>query len=437
MNLLGYIKNVIIFAFCMHPFTCNYAGESDKDMTYFNITLLDILDIEQDEETQPLVLYGFIRTNVEQVFDIPFIGENGRTEKGNDPLEWSNPNFNLYGISKINDRFDIGFNIFAEDSDFELKNAWGNIRYNESLQFKIGKQYRRFGLFNEKLDETPTFIGIEPPELLDGDHLLLPRTTRFMIHGIKEFEGATLLYSVDTDNAESGPERDVFPIGWDVRYKTSTLVVGLSGFSSTLAEGDTTSTTGVGGGSPKGGVLPWMSGDDYFVIGGFFEKSVNQWLVQGAYWVADHDATRDPSSVLTVIANANINSDQCQNFVGQSDCSGIFSESDIITKADYKVKTAYLRIGYTFQSTYGPITPYFHYDWMNHPETIQSKTYGGDNESGFSDDGDFVKYSIGVVYNPLPEVAIKLDSSAHVQDFNGSSEIYPEIRLDVSYAFKM
>jgi hypothetical protein len=44
---------------------------------------------------------------------------------------------------------------------------------------------------------------------------------------------------------------------------------------------------------------------------------------------------------------------------------------------------------------------------------------------------------VGIVYKPHESVAIKLDSSAHIQDFNGKREVYPEVRLDISFAFKM
>ena len=32
-------------------------------------------------------------------------------------------------------------------------------------------------------------------------------------------------------------------------------------------------------------------------------------------------------------------------------------------------------------------------------------------------------------------IAMKLDASMHIQEFNGSTERYPEIRFDVSYIF--
>ncbi|MBT9547952.1 MAG: hypothetical protein IV090_21360 [Candidatus Sericytochromatia bacterium] len=72
---------------------------------------------------------------------------------------------------------------------------------------------------------------------------------------------------------------------------------------------------------------------------------------------------------------------------------------------------------------------------MSHPETIANKTYGGDNESGLSDDGIFFKPSLGVVYRPSTNIVLKLDSSMHIQKFNGATTMYPEVRFDASFAF--
>ncbi len=69
--------------------------------------------------------------------------------------------------------------------------------------------YRRFGLFNEKLDQFPTFLGIEPPDLFDKDHLLLTRTTYFAGHGAKQFGDYTASYFLTTgiDRRGSGGGR--------------------------------------------------------------------------------------------------------------------------------------------------------------------------------------------------------------------------------------
>jgi outer membrane receptor protein involved in Fe transport len=109
----------------------------------------------------------------------------------------------------------------------------------------------------------------------------------------------------------------------------------------------------------------------------------------------------------------------------------------VIVPVDYTVRTFYVRAGYTIPTSVGSFPPYVFVDWMDHPEVIASKGYGGDNESGVADNGKFWKPSVGVVYKPHESVAIKLDSSAQIQKFNGKTEYYPEVRLDISFAFKM
>lgn len=402
--------------------------------------LKDLLNIsEDDQDSSPLILYGYVRTNVEKVFAIPGIDSNGNTVTGDDPIEWSNPNFHLFGSSKINQYMSVEFNLFGEESDFEVRTAWGNFRYNDMLQLKVGKQYRRFGLFNEKLDHIPVFMGIEPPELLDQDHLLLPRTTRFALHGETPFAGGALTYMLDTDNPESGASHGSHPIGYDVRYKQSNIMFGFSGYESSFSYGETQSTVGLGDGSPRGGVLPWMSGDKYSVMGAYLETALSGFIIQTAFWKASHDATRDPASVLTLVNEAGINQAQRDRFLGANSLKNDADlvASDVVTNADYDVKTAYFRIGYPLDHKWGTFTPYFHWDWMDNPETIQSKSYGGDNESGFADDGEFTKYSVGLVFNPLDGVAVKFDSSVHEQEFNGRKERYPEVRLDFSLTYKL
>lgn len=406
-----------------------------------DVDLKDILGLSGDDsaESSPLVLFGYVRSNVEKVFQIPSIDSSGNTVQADDPLEWSNPNFHIFGVSKINNYLDVEFNLYGAEDDFQVRTAWGNFRYNDLLQVKVGKQYRRFGLFNEKLDHIPVFMGIEPPELFDKDHLLLPRTTTLSLHGEYPLAEGSLSYWLSTDNPESGTAHGTHPLGYDVRYKTNSLLIGLSGYFSSFSDGETQSNVALGDGSPSGGVLPWMAGDKYSVIGGFMETTYAGFIVQTGYFQASHEATRDAASVLQVVNEAGINPAQRQRFLGlnASKANADLLLSDVVTQADYDVETAYFRIGYPINHELGKFTPYFHWDWMDNPETIRSKSYGGDNESGAADDGEFTKYSVGVVYNPSDGVAIKLDSSVHEQEFNGRKETYPEIRLDFSLTFRM
>ncbi|MFH1314739.1 MAG: hypothetical protein ABIJ00_16160, partial [Candidatus Eisenbacteria bacterium] len=398
-------------------------------------------DIEMGDENDPfgLTIYGYLRANVEQVFAIPSVGSSGETQKNSDPMEWADPAVHLYGKSRLTDNIDILFILHGNGEGIRVGSAWGNLRVADELQFKVGTQYRRFGLFNEKLDELPAFVGIEPPELFDNDHLMLPRLTMFTIHGTTEIGNGSLLYSLDTDNGEGGAQHGVHPFGADIRYKTDVLIVGLSGYLSTLGDGRTESTVAVGDGSPRGGVMPWMSGDKYHVFGGFIETTWRRFILQTAYWMGDHNAKRDPDDVLTVVRNAGISTLQRERFLGAnaSKADSMLTADDVDVDVEYTARTAYFRLGYVIPTRLGSVIPYAHWDWMYHPESIQSKTYGGDNETGFADDGEFTKYSAGVVYKPASGVAIKIDASQHSQKFNGEMEAYPEIRVDFSYSFKM
>ena len=79
--------------------------------------------------------------------------------------------------------------------------------------------------------------------------------------------------------------------------------------------------------------------------------------------------------------------------------------------------------------------PYFQWDNYDNPETIENKSFGGDAEAGLTDDGQFQKSTVGIIYRPIPVLALKFDTSTHFQDFNGKSESFSEIRFDVSYIF--
>ena len=71
-----------------------------------------------------------------------------------------------------------------DDEPLSVRNAWVEVPiYRDRVLLRVGKTYRRFGLYNEILDAVPTFIGIEPPELFDKDHLIVTRTTNVMLHG--------------------------------------------------------------------------------------------------------------------------------------------------------------------------------------------------------------------------------------------------------------
>jgi hypothetical protein len=180
-----------------------------------------------------------------------------------------------------------------------------------------------------------------------------------------------------------------------------------------------------------------MDGDRFNVMGVFLEKQIGKVLIQSEYYNAAHKAERNPNMVLAMINDAGLNAAQRERFlVSNEDLPNeMLTAFDVKRHVNYNVQTWYIRLGYNIQSKVGQFVPYLFLDWMSHPEVIQNKDFGGDDESGLADDGKFWKPSAGVVYRPVSNVAIKLDGSYHVQNFNGRSVSYPEVRLDFSFAF--
>lgn len=382
-----------------------------------------------------LNLYGYLSWRIEKVWDELNIDENGNTVKIDAPREIALPSFNIMMLHNISEKVKFFANLNgANAEDITVSNAWAEYKVSDALNIRLGKTYRQFGLYNEMLDAVPTYIGIEPPELFDQDHLILSRETLLMVHGWVPFGDGELRYSFSTDNGEGGPsEDDNIPLGFDLRYDASLAgyLIGVSGYTS---NGDTVSDVALGEGSPRTGVLPWMAQDDFSVIGLYGQYEINSFKFQAAYWSSSHDATRDAEAVLTVIDNADINNAQRARFL--KDPNAAATTDNVNLDGDYDVSTWYIRAGYSFYLNSGAeVLPYLQWDSYENPETIRNKTYGGDNEVGLTDDGVFTKSTIGIIYRPIPQVAFKFDTSTHFQKFNGKNESFSEIRFDASYIF--
>lgn len=384
-------------------------------------------------DASDLSLYGYLSWRLEKVWDEPSLDEAGDTVKQDADREITLPSFNIMMQYDVSDDLKVFFNLDGDEAeDISVANLWGEYSANQYLNIRIGKSYRRFGLYNEMLDAVPTYIGIEPPELFDPDHLLISRTTLAMVHGWIPLGKGELRYSLSTDNGEGGPSNDNIPLGFDLRYDwgLGNYTVGVSGYSS---GGDTRSDVDLGDGPPRSGVLPWMAADDFTIIGAYGQFYLGNWQLQGAYWRASHSAERDPAAVVMVIDNAGINDNQRGRFL--LDAAGPVTEANVNTEGDYDVDTWYLRAGYSMLTARGEFVPYAQWDFYENPETIENKTWGGDAEAGLADDGKFSKGTLGLVYRPIPQVAMKLDASVHIQEFNGRTERYPEVRFDISYIF--
>lgn len=367
-------------------------------------------------------VYGYLDGYWEKVDNTPQIGTD---EKNTNPSEFDVPNVHMIVMSS-KDSYKSFFNISGSGAGaLDVRNAWvENELMGEKLAFRIGKVYRKFGLYNEILDAVPTYIGIEPPEMFDGDHLLLTRTTNAMLHGRTEVgEGSFLSYSLTTGNDER--LSDATPLGLDVNYSIgSNWKFGASYYTSGGAA--TAGTDGLGIGN--GGVLSWMAEDTYTVSGLYVQYTDAKWIVQAESFSANHDAVRDATLVGQLCDGADneatLNDRQKERF----NCGGAAN-----TNGDYKVQTSYIRAGYIIPLEVGSITPYLQYDLYENEEVIWKKSLGGDNEAGLADDGKFAKATVGAVYRPDFNIAIKGDYSQHLQKVNGKDNNYGEVRFSFSY----
>ena len=381
-------------------------------------------------------IYGVIDAYVEQVADTPAgVDNGGNTIKESNAHEFDLPNLTVMFQGNFESKYSYFLSLAGPGTGFDdgvgVRNGWVQVSLlGDYLNVRAGKLYRRFGLYNEILDATPTYIGIEPPELFDKDHLLLTRTTNLMIHGKAPLGGPhEVYYALFTGNDERKGSQ--LPLGLDFHYVYESLFkLGTSFYTS---GGRAAPSKGVGEGSPSGGVLPWMAEDDFLVYGAYAQLEYANFLLQAEFWQADHKATRDPDKTLSLLA-ADLNTRQLTRF-GVGGVSPV--PADVNTDGDYSVTTVYVRSGYKFEQSFGDIEPYLQYDWYRNPETIANKSFGGDNEAGLSDNGEFHKITGGVVFRPVPSVALKIDGSMHVQDFNGESEPYPEVRASFSYLWSL
>jgi hypothetical protein len=442
LNLLAMQKKFV--AICIATLlstTALWAQEEQQDseeLDMFDLSLKELLGIKLYDDR--FMLYGFINANVEKVMNVPSVNGEGQTVTVSEPISWSPvQNFHLYGSGNLSKNIGVFFNLAYNDRAIEVREAYGNFKLSNAWQIRVGQMYRRFGLYNERLDQIPTFVGIEPPELFDTDHLFLTRTTNLMLHGERLLSQGKFMYALTSGQAEGGSAKDIIPLGWDFRYQSdrSGIIVGTSGYSSSINGQNAVSTVSFNDGPARGGILPWMDGDQFAVFGGFVEKRINRFLIQSAYWRAEHSALRNAEHVLTMVREAGINQTQRDRFLGANagKPNAELTTNDVITEAKYATHTFYTRLSYSLQSDVGQFVPYVFYDELSNPEVIANKAFGGDNEAGITDNGRFTKLSIGVVYRPINKVAIKLDMSSHVQEFNGEQISYPEVRLDFSFGF--
>jgi len=361
-------------------------------------------------------------------------------DKGS-PGEFDYAHFYIMMQSDVSDKVRAYINLTGVGS-MKVQSYWGEYIFSNWLRLRVGKIYRPFGQFNEILNAEPLYLGLEPPELFDKDHLMLPQTGKIMIHGGTNISNNFLKYSYMLDSDEnmlsSNNEEMTLSHSWDINYSmmNDRIAIGHSGFIANEANG---SATPIGTGSPRGGVLPWMNSDKYHALGAYFTANVGAFTFKGACWNASHNAVRNANAVDLIYKNTELNSAQIENFYGRN-YTGTGNAEDVIRKVEYNVSTYYLRIGYTIPNGKIPlinsdVTLYAFWDFYSNPETIASKEWGGDNEAGIADDGKFHKPTIGVAIRPDDNLALKIDGSAHIQKIDGQWVNYKEIRFLLSFMF--
>ena len=391
-------------------------------------------------------LYGYIEARFEKVADSPTgPGPDGEPAFESNPHEFDVPAFHVMLQSVLLERFRLFLNLAAPGSGSPVgdvgsvvRNAWVEVPlYSTFFTVRMGKTYRRFGLYNEILDAVPDFPGIEPPELFDADHLMLTRTTNLMIHGQFNVGEGQIGYAIHSGNDERGGGQ--FPIGLDLRFDYgSYLRIGSSFYTSA---GRAVPTRAVGEGSPNGGVINWMAEDNFFVFGGYLQLALAGFFLQTEYWQARHDARRDPAATLALL-DAGLNPQQLARFGLNGPAPTI---DDVVVDVNYTVQTFYARMAYEFplydeesgSLFQWTLTPYVQGDFYDNPETIREKDFGGDAEAGVADNGQFTKLTAGLIVRPVPAAALKIDGSVHIQEVAQQTTIYPEIRISLSYYWEL
>lgn len=342
-------------------------------------------------------------------------------------------------------RFHYYVNLAAFDADkptfdtpVSVRNAWLEAPiWGDIFKLRVGKLYRRFGLYNEILDTVPSFIGIEPPVSLVGNRPMLTRTTNAMVHGKVGLAGVTIAYAATLGKDENSPADDVWTPGFDLNIDwNSTILVG-SSYYDTI--GTVVPDVELGQGSPSGGVAPWMAHDGYRVFGGYGRLNIGNFLLQAEGWISPHQAVRDPARVVVVAQNAQHFSDANRARMGL--VGPTYSPEQVTTAADYTYRTFDVRAAYTFElggnDDAAEITPYVNVDYIKNSESIADPAYGGDGQAGESPSGVMMHARIGAVFKPVPVVALKLELTRAMVDYGNQWATDNEVWVSLSYQWSL
>jgi hypothetical protein len=405
--------------------------------------------IEPAPEVNPITgdLYGFIEERLEAVGAEPNgdINADGTPSRSRPSLDLAIPAFHIMAQGTLYARYRYYFNLSAPDADqptfdtpVAVRNAWLEMSiFGDYLNLRVGKLYRRFGLYNEILDTIPSFIGVETPVSISGDRPMLTRTTNAMVHGKVSFGDHTVAYAATAGKDEASPEDDVWSPGFDLRYDwNSTILIGSSYYNTAGTVGP---DVALGQGAPSGGVAPWMAHDRYQVYGAFARLTLGSFLLQGEGWISPHHSVRDPERVLLLAQNAQHFSEanrQRMGVVGSTPTA-----DQVITGVDYTYQTIDVRAAYTFEVGGGAepmeVTPYLNFEYVFNRESISDPDYGGDGEPGESPRGRLIHNRVGFLFKPVPVVCLKTEFTAALYDYGDQLAWDPEVFLSLSYQWQL
>lgn len=391
-------------------------------------------------------IYGYLNSFLDQIAPatlerpLAYDRATGEVLKSQEPMGFDVDAFFMVQ-GTIGDRYRFFLNVAAlgagdpvGSTPVELRNAWVEASiYGQALAVRAGRMYRRFGLYNELLDATPTFIGIKEPEILDEDHLMITRTTNLMLLGAYVRGAHKIEYALTTGNDERADNQ--VPLGVDLNYThEDSLKIGVSYYDSM---GKAKPGVKMGEGSPKGGVPNWMAEDEYRVVNAYAQLVAGPWIAQLEYCLARHDARRDPVSTLRLsVASANLSPAQYARFFTDPFDAMPPTEADVIERTRYTAQTAYFRLGHELSD--GRLTPYLQLDYFKNPEIVPNRELGGDAEAGLDDRGRFWKGTLGAMYRPITPIALKLEYGSHFfVRWGGTSYVAPELRASLSYFWEL
>jgi hypothetical protein len=392
-------------------------------------------------------LFGFI----EERFNATSAEPNGDRNPDGTPsrsravADLQVPGFHVMAQGSLYSRYRYYFNLAAFDADaptrdepLSVRNAWLETSIlGDYLNLRVGKIYRRFGLYNEILDTIPSFIGIEPPVSLVGSRPMLTRTTNAMLHGRASHGDITLSYAATVGKDENSANDAVWSPGFDLNIDwNSTILLGTSYYNTA---GRVVPDVELGQGSPAGGVAPWMAQDRYSVYGGYARLTIGSFLLQGEGWISPHNAVRDPERVLLLAQNAEHFS--AVNRARMGIVGNMPTADQVITAADYTYRTFEVRAAYSFEVGAGAdpieITPYANFDYIKNLESISDAAYGGDGQPGESPHGLLMHARVGAVVKPVPVVAFKLELTHAMSDYGDQFAQDEEVWMSLTYQWEL